>query len=538
MNARRIVLWATVAVAVGALGVFAPDALLRSLKIGFSLFYKALWPILFGVLITAGIETFLHKEKMAQILGGRDLLTTSKASVAGAVSSACTFGAVTISQTLFKKGASAESTFAFSFASTNLVFELGILIYILLGPAFLAAELLGGVVLIAIMYLIVRYTLPEHVFAEARERLQGSTGGDGQPAEDPFCDYPGNEELSYTHDGVTYRFHSKACREAFRQQVASRGDWKQQLKTFGGWYRIAVSYFNTMSKIYKTVIYGFVLAGFIVGLVPAEVWATVFLEPTNFFAVVENAVLGVLAAVLSFIGSIGNVPFAAALWVSGVSFAGVIACIYADLITVPVLQLWGQFFGRKAMWYIFGVFAATMTISAVIMEYLFAAFGWIPDRPGADALVGFNVKLNFTFVMTILVLALTAALYVTMLRGRHHAEQEQDDAESATQSAACSSTRTAPQRLESAAGRRTSSVPSRARGRSTVASSSPRPRAKAVTQPAPAVLPDHRIRAVRGPAARRKGPGGQQATLSASSFAGSSKPPTPGGRTSRAPPQQ
>lgn len=429
MTGRRIVLWTTVAVAGVALGLLAPDALVRSLKIGFTLFYKALWPILFGVLITAGIETFVDKERMAEILGGRDLLTTSKASVAGAVSSACTFGAVTISQTLFKKGASPESTFAFSFASTNLVFELGILIYILLGPAFLAAELLGGVVLIAIMYLIVRYTLPERIFAEARERLQTSGGDDGRPTEDPFCDYPGTEELTYAHDGVTYQFHSKACREAFRQQVVARGDWKQQLRTFGGWYRIAVSYFNTMSKIYKTVIYGFVLAGFIVGLVPTKVWATVFLEPTNFFAIVENAVVGVLAAVFSFIGSIGNVAFAAGLWVAGVSFAGVIACIYADLITIPVLQLWRQFFGRKAMWYIFGVFGATMTISAVIMEYVFTGFGWIPERPGAEALVGFNFELNFTLVMTVLILALTAVLYAVMLGGRHNAEKEQDDTE-------------------------------------------------------------------------------------------------------------
>jgi uncharacterized membrane protein YraQ (UPF0718 family) len=417
-------------VAVGflALGVFATDALLRSLRIGWGLFYKALWPILFGVLITAAIETFVDKERMAQVLGGRDLLTTGKASIAGAVSSACTFGAVTIAQTLFKKGASPHSTFAFSFAATNIVFELGILIYILLGPAFLAAELLGGVLLIAIMYLIVSFTLPEEAFAEARERLQGSTADDGQASEeDPFCDYPGQEDLTYTADGATYQFHSEACREAFRQQVASDGSWKQQLKTAGGWYRIAVSYFNTMGKIYKTVIFGFVLAGFIVGLIPAEVWATVFIEPTNFLAVVENAAVGVLAAVFSFIGSIGNVPFAAALWVSGVSFAGVIGCIYADLITVPVLQLWRQFFGRKVMWYVFGVFAVTMTLSAVVMEYLFSALGWIPTRPQAQDIAGFDFELTFTSVMTVVFLAATAALYVVMRRGTTHAGDLQDE---------------------------------------------------------------------------------------------------------------
>ncbi len=148
------------------------DAVIESLLIALGFFYKALWPILFGVLITAVIETLVDEQKMAQILGGRDLLTTGKATLAGAISSACTFGAVTITQALFKKGASPVSSFAFSFASTNLVFELGILIYVLLGPAFLAAELLGGLVLIGIMYLLVRLTLPERTFEEARRRLQ------------------------------------------------------------------------------------------------------------------------------------------------------------------------------------------------------------------------------------------------------------------------------------------------------------------------------------------------------------------------------
>lgn len=424
---RTTMFWTAVAVALVALGVFATDALLRSLRIGFGLFYKALWPILFGVLITAAIETFVDKERMADVLGGRDLLTTGKATVAGAVSSACTFGAVTIAQTLFKKGASAQSTFAFSFAATNLVFELGILIYILLGPAFLAAELVGGFLLIAIMYLIVHYTLPEKVFAEARERMQGPAEGGGSSSEDPFCDYPGSDELTFTDNDVTYQFHSEPCREAFRQQVSAHGDWKQQLKTSGGWFRIAVSYFNTMGKIYKTVLFGFVLAGFIVGLVPTEVWATVFMEPTNFFAIVENAAVGVLAAVVSFIGSIGNVPFAAALWVSGVSFAGVIACIYADLITIPVLQLWGQFFGRKAMWYVFAVFATTMAVSAVAMEYLFSAFGWIPERPQGQDIAGFDFEVGITSVMTVVFLVLSAALYLVMRRGAARAQELEDE---------------------------------------------------------------------------------------------------------------
>jgi len=121
-----------------------PDNLQSGLVIGSGFLWKALWPILFGVLLTAIVDTLADQEKMASVLGARDAGTTGLATVLGAVSSACTFGAVTLAHTLFKKGASEESTFAFSFASTNLVFELGILLYVLMGPAFLAAELVGG----------------------------------------------------------------------------------------------------------------------------------------------------------------------------------------------------------------------------------------------------------------------------------------------------------------------------------------------------------------------------------------------------------
>jgi uncharacterized membrane protein YraQ (UPF0718 family) len=248
--------------------------------------------------------------------------------VAGAVSSACTFGAVTIAGTLFKKGASAESSFAFSFASTNLVFELGILIYVLLGPAFLAAELLGGVVLIAVMYLLVRLTLPQGTFEAARQRLHEQDFGAGL--------------------------------EGFKSGTRAAGTWKQQLSTADGWRRVAADYFHTIGRIYKSALWGFLLAGLIVGLVPEAFWTGLFPSADGFLGVTANALLGVLAGVLSFIGSIGNVPFAAALWASGVSFGGVIALIYADLITVPVLDLWRRFLGWKATAYLFAVFFATM----------------------------------------------------------------------------------------------------------------------------------------------------------------------------------
>jgi uncharacterized membrane protein YraQ (UPF0718 family) len=347
----------------------------QSLEVGLIFFYKALWSILFGVAVTAAIDVFVDKDRMARLLGKRDVKTTGLATAVGAASSACTFGAVSIAQTLFKKGASAEATFAFALASTNIVFELAILIYVLLGPAFVAAELLSGVVLVAIMYLLVRATLPVRVFEQARRTLQAQEG-----------------QFEFVHAG---------------QQP-----WWQQLQTLSGWYAIATRYFRTLGRIYKSVIVGFLVSGFIVVLVPTVFWTTLFLPEHGLFGVLENAALGVLAGIFSFIGSIGIVPFAAALWIGGAGFAGVLGCIVSDNITVPVLNLWRNFYGGKATAYIFAVFYVTMVAASVLVEELFRALGWIPSHASAVNLTTAGVRLDYTLVLTLLFLGLTAALWI------------------------------------------------------------------------------------------------------------------------------
>jgi uncharacterized protein len=185
-----------------------PHALIHGLQTGGIFFYKALWSILFGVSVTTVIDVFVDKEKMARLLGGRHVNTIGIAAGTGAASSACTFGAVTIAQALFKKGASVESTFAFALAATNIVFELSVLIYVLLGGAVLAAEFLSGVMLVIIMSLLVRYTLPVQTFELARRCLQ-------------------------EHDGGT--------------PAAMR-----RLSDAGIWHRIADRYFRTLNRIYKS----------------------------------------------------------------------------------------------------------------------------------------------------------------------------------------------------------------------------------------------------------------------------------------------
>ncbi len=313
----------------------------------------------------------------------------------GAASSACTFGAVTISQTLFKKGASEEASFAFALASTNIVFELAILIYVLLGPAFVAAELLSGFLLVALMYLLVRASLPVGVFERARRRLQEREG-----------------EFEFVH-------------------ASGQSKWYQQFRTLRGWYYIATRYFRTIERIYRSVIIGFLISGFIVVLVPSRVWSTVFLPPTSFLGVLENAALGVLAGIFSFIGSIGIVPFAAALWIGGVGFAGVLGAIVSDNITVPVLGVWRNFYGAKATAYIVAVFYVAMVAASVLIEYLFQAFGWIPShQQTAVRLTTAGIHLDYTLVLTLLFLGLTAALWaVKRIGDRRFAPQVQSASE-------------------------------------------------------------------------------------------------------------
>jgi len=392
----------------------------HGLDIAALFFYKALWSILFGVAVTAAVDVFVDKDKMARLLGRSDAKTIGVASVAGAASSACTFGAVTVAQSLFKKGASAQSTFAFALAATNIVFELGILIYILLGWSYLGGELLSGVVLIVLVWLIARFTLPKAVFELSRRRLQEADGDTGALNTDdrPACRFEGPRPFSWTHDGTTYRFCSRTCRAGFQRQIEGRGSVRAQLSTLGGWNRVAERYFKTISRIWRSVVYGFLIAGFIVALVPAKVFATVFLPTDTFWGVLENAAVGVLAGVFSFIGSIGIVPFAAALWFGGAGFAAVLGVIVSDTITLPVLQLWKSFFGGRATAYIFGAFYSAMVLSTVGIEYLFRALGWLPARPVHASVTAGGWKVDYTLWITIVFLALTGALW--LVRRRAH----------------------------------------------------------------------------------------------------------------------
>ena len=403
------------------------EGVFEALRIGVGFLWTAAWAIIMGLTVTSLVQVYVSKERMAQVLGDGDLIGLTKATAFGAASSGCSFGAVAIGKGLFKKGAHAVNFLAFMFASTNLIVELGLMILILLGWEFLVAELLGGLILIVVMAVIVHLTLPENLFDEVRETLNERDRESGV-TEDPTCGMEGKDEYSLTTDGgETLRFCSKGCLETYRQEMSSRGGWREELLSWGGWYKIGNQYRKEWSMIWKDVIAGFLIAGFVIVFVPQWVWNALFIQGDGLLVTAENAIMGVAIAVISFVGSMGNVPFAVALWGGGISFSGVIAFVYADLVTIPVLNVYRKYYGWKIMLYILGVFFVTMAFTGFLMELLFDALGIIPDLAGGrTATEQTYFEFNYTFFLNLVAFALSGFLLYVYRRGLGASGQYRD----------------------------------------------------------------------------------------------------------------
>ncbi|MFC4246027.1 permease [Natribaculum luteum] len=394
------------------------DGILESMRIGVGFLWTAAWAIIMGLVITSLVQVYVSKERMARVLGEGDVSGVAKATLFGAASSGCSFGAVAIGKGLFKKGAHVVNVLAFMFASTNLIVELGLMILILLGWEFLVAELFGGIILIAVMALIVHLTLPETLFDEVREELSQRDHDQGI-TEDPTCGMEGKDEYSLVTDGgETLKFCSAGCLETYEQAVSGSGSWRDELLSWGGWYKLGNQYRKEWSMIWKDVVAGFLISGFVIVFVPQRVWNTLFLQGDGLLVSAENAVMGVAIAVISFVGSIGNVPFAVALWGGGVSFAGVIAFVYADLITIPVLNVYRKYYGWTVMLYILGVFFVTMAFTGFLMEQLFSVLDIVPNLAGGQtATEQTYFERDYRFYLNLIAFALSGFLLYVYRRG-------------------------------------------------------------------------------------------------------------------------
>lgn len=361
------------------------------------MFWQVGWSLVLGFGISAVLQAVVSQAAMRAALGRDGLREIALATAAGAASSSCSYASAAVSRTLFKKGAALIPTLAFIFASTNLVVELGIVLYLLMGWPFMAGEWLGGIVLIGIMAVLVRLTYPTQLIEAARHHPEAPSGG--------------HDHGSMTEDG---------------------GSVWNKLGRRETWIQVAQNFVMDWSMLWKDLLLGFLIAGALAVFVPDGVWRTLFVQGASpWLQVPANALLGPLVAVLSFVCSIGNVPMAAVLWGAGVSFGGVLAFLYADLIVLPLLDVYRRYYGWKMAAYIGLIFYATMVLSALIMEVVFGWFGWIPaQHPDVHAaMVSFSF--NYTFWLNVIFGALAIVLFMVSRRQpmshghcEHHAHAE------------------------------------------------------------------------------------------------------------------
>jgi uncharacterized membrane protein YraQ (UPF0718 family) len=337
----------------------------QSLYAAAAMLWETLWALVLGFGLSAFVQVFFRKEQIARHFGRSGLREVALATVLGAASSSCSYAATATAKTFFKKGAGLVPTLAFMFASTNLVLELGFILWLLLGWTFLLAEVVGAFILIAVMWLLVKLTLPKGLEQAART-------------------HTGNEEDSCCHAEMS---GMESSDEPFKIKVRRRENW----------VRVADAFFMDAAMLWKEIVIGFLIAGFLMVLVPENWWAKLFItQETGFFRVIENAVVGPLIAVASFVCSIGNIPLASLLWADGISFGGVIAFIYADLIIIPLILIYQKYYGTKAALYITGVLFVSMVSAGIIVDLFFTALGLIPDVRPASAIAHASFQWNYT----------------------------------------------------------------------------------------------------------------------------------------------
>ncbi|HET7856290.1 MAG TPA: permease [Gaiellaceae bacterium] len=350
----------------------------------FRMAWEVGWALILGFALSGVVQAWIPRTRMERALGGRDLRTMGLAAGLGAASSSCSYAAVAIAKSMFQKGASLATAMVFQFASTNLVFEIGIVMWIFLGWQFTLAEFVGGLLLIVLMWAGMRLLVTQRLEKEARQHAVAAQAG--------------HEHRAAATEGLS---------------------WKQRLTSLEAWSDVAYNFRGDWEMLWKEITAGFVIAGFI-ALLPMDFFNALFVtDAPGWLRLPENVLVGPLVAVLSFVCSVGNVPLAAVLWAGGISFAGVIAFIYADLLVIPILLIYRKYYGLRATAVIAGIMLTAIVLAALTVDSVFELAGLIPDeRPDIESITERSIEWNYTTFLNIVFFGLAAGLVaLTMRRG-------------------------------------------------------------------------------------------------------------------------
>jgi hypothetical protein len=356
----------------------------QALYMAFSMFWEILWPLILGFTLSGIVQAVVSHEALAGTLGGDKPKNLIFAMLFGIASSSCSYAAVALARSLFQKGASFTSAMAFELASTNLVIELGIILFVLMGWQFTLADYIGGILMVIFIALIFRFTLTPRLVEMAKRQAE---------------------------KGMAGRMEGHAAMD----MSVSGGSFFAKL--FSGKGLTAVSNYFVMdwASVWVDIAIGLLIAGALAAWVPDSFWRAFFFANNPTLAKIEGPLVGPLVAIFSFVCSVGNVPLAAVLWRGGISFGGVVSFIFADLIILPILDIYRKYYGWKVMAFILVTFYITMAAAGYVVEFLFEALGLIPQNRNVVAITE-GVQWNYTTILNIIFLALAAVLVIRFIR--------------------------------------------------------------------------------------------------------------------------
>ena len=360
-------------------------ALFSALSMAFAMGWEILWPLILGFALSGVVQAVVTKGEMSRLLPNSSPRSIVIASALGAASSSCSYAAVALARSIFRKGADFIAAMAFQFASTNLVIELGIIVAVLIGWQFVAAEFAGGLIMVAFLTVMLRGVMTRQRITEAKRQADR---------------------------GLVGRMEGHA---AMDMSVGGKGSILARITSPKGF--TAVSHFFVMdwAMIWIDIALGLLIAGALAVWVPKEFWQAFFLSADPVGSKIVGPLIGPIVAIVSFVCSVGNVPLAAVLWNGGISFGGVIAFLFADLIVLPILDIYRRYYGLRIALLLLAVSYAAMAGAAYILELVFDVGGLVPQQRSAQ-IIEAHLTWNYTTWLNIAFLGLSALLVWRFLK--------------------------------------------------------------------------------------------------------------------------
>ena len=353
----------------------------HALALAGSMTWEILWALILGFALSAVVQAVVRRSTIVSLMGDDRPRTLAVAAGLGAASSSCSYAAVALARALFRKGANFTAAMAFEIGSTNLVVELGIILALLMGWQFTAAEFVGGPVMIVVLALLFRLFVRSRLVEAAREQAERGIAG------------------------------SMEGHAAMDMSIKKQGSFWQRLFSPEGLTSVSHVFVMEWLAILRDLVLGLLIAGAIAAWVPESFWRSFFLTDHPGWSALWGPLVGPIVAIVSFVCSIGNVPLAAVLWNGGISFGGVIAFIYADLVILPILNIYRKYYGTRMMLTLLGTFYAAMVAAGYLIELLFGTTNLIPKQRNATVMQA-AISWNYTTWLNIAFLILAAILIV------------------------------------------------------------------------------------------------------------------------------